>query len=85
MEKALVKNIWISAAAITLLSLGAVAQEELCLDCHVPQEDWEGMSAEEIYAVAVDVKVKRHKDNRALSEEEVRALIDKLLSEEAAK
>ena len=79
------KNIWKTAAAISLLSLGAVAQEDQCLDCHVPEEDWEGMSAEEIYQVAVDVDIKRHADNRALTEEEVRAMIERLISEEKAK
>lgn len=75
---------WIFMAAIALLSPAVVAQEELCLDCHFPAEDWEGLSAQEVYEVAIDVEIKRHKDNSTLSEEELRAIIEKLLSEEQA-
>lgn len=55
--------------------------EELCLDCHVPAEDWEGMSAEEIFESASDMSNKRHADNAEFSEEQLKAIIATLLAE----
>ena len=57
----------------------ADATEELCMECHEPAEDWEGLSSAEILTAAQDASVKRHKDNRALSEEQLKAIIAKLL------
>lgn len=57
------------------------ADPDLCLDCHVPAEDWEGMSAEEILADARDIDIARHAANADLSEEQLRQMIAKLLSE----
>ena len=54
---------------------------ELCLDCHEPAEDWEGMSAEEILADAKDTSIKRHADNADLSDEQLQAIIAELLAE----
>jgi hypothetical protein len=55
--------------------------EELCMECHEPAEDWEDMSREEIIADARDPDNKRHKDNGALSEEQLGAIISSLLEE----
>ncbi|NND68095.1 MAG: hypothetical protein HKN19_10950 [Halioglobus sp.] len=60
------------------VSAGA-ADPELCLDCHEPAEDWQGMSAQEILAEAKNTKIKRHADNRELSDEELAAMIAALL------
>lgn len=78
------KKTILTLAAASLLSLGAWAEpgdEELCLDCHVPAEDWEGMSAEEVLEVASDTSIKRHVDNAEFSEEQLKAMIAKLLAE----
>ena len=68
--------------AITLCA-GALpslaAEDEGCLECHEPAEDWEGMSAEEILTDAKDPDNKRHKDNRALSDEQLKAIIAPLV------
>ena len=56
------------------------ADPELCLDCHEPAEDWEGMSAEEIVAQAKDAGIKRHKDNQEISDEEMKTIVDTLLA-----
>lgn len=57
-----------------------LAEEEAsCMECHEPAEDWEGMTSAEVLAVAKDPKVKRHKDNQELSEEQLKAIIAKLL------
>ena len=52
---------------------------DLCLDCHVPAEDWEGMSAAEIMAMAKDPDIKRHADNLELSDEQLQAIMLELL------
>ena len=52
---------------------------DLCLDCHEPAEDWEGMSAAEVLATAKDADIKRHADNQALSDEQLQAIIAELL------
>ena len=57
------------------------ADEELCLDCHEPAEDWEGMSADEILAKAKDASIKRHADNGDLSDEQLKAMIAQLMAE----
>ena len=54
---------------------------ELCLDCHEPAEDWEGMTAEEILAEAKDPSIKRHADNAELTDEQLQAMIAELLAE----
>lgn len=55
--------------------------EELCLDCHEPAEDWEGMTAEEIYTTAADMSIKRHADNAEYSEDQLKAMIATLLED----
>lgn len=70
----------ITVAAVFTLPAQA-GDEELCLDCHVPAEDWEGMSAEEILETASDTSIKRHADNQEFSEEQLKAIIATLLAE----
>ncbi len=76
------KKSCLAIAAASLISFGAWAgDEELCLDCHEPAEDWEGMSAEEILESASDMSIKRHADNADFNEEQLKAIIAKLLEE----
>ena len=72
-------------AAMMAVALGAAVapvlagDEELCLDCHEPAEDWEGMSAQEVFTEARAPGNKRHKDNDALSDEQLKAIIATLV------
>lgn len=76
------KRLLLALTVATAFSLPAHAgDEELCLDCHVPAEDWEGMSAEEILETAADTSIKRHADNGEFSEEQLKAIIATLLAE----
>ena len=71
---------FVLAFALLGFSLASPAgDEEICLDCHEPAEDWEGMTAEEVYTNAADLSIKRHADNADFSEEELRAVVAKLL------
>jgi len=54
--------------------------ESPCMECHEPAEDWEGMSAAEILTDARAPDNKRHRDNDALSDEELQAMIAALLA-----
>jgi hypothetical protein len=54
---------------------------DLCLDCHEPAEDWEGLSADEILAQAKDTSIKRHADNADLSDDQLKAMIAQLMAE----
>ena len=69
----------LALAMIFATPLALAGDEELCLDCHVPEEDWEGMSSEEVLATASDTSIKRHADNADFSEEALRAVVAKLL------
>jgi hypothetical protein len=74
------KKSCLAVTAAALISLGAWAgDEELCLDCHEPAEDWEGMSVEEIVQTASDLSIKRHADNAEYSQEQLKAMIEVLL------
>lgn len=76
------KKILLAMITATAFSVPAFAgDEELCLDCHVPAEDWEGMSAEEVLATASDTSIKRHADNAEFSEEQLKAIVATLLGE----
>jgi hypothetical protein len=55
--------------------------EAACMDCHEPAEDWEGMSCDEIIVEARNPDNRRHKDNSALSDEQLEAIIANLLEE----
>ncbi len=54
---------------------------DLCLDCHEPAEDWEGMSVDEIMAKAVSPDIARHAGNEEASEEQLRKIIEALLAQ----
>jgi len=57
-----------------------VAQEEVdCMECHEPAEDWEGMTVDEIIVQAKDPGNKRHRDNDALTDEQLRAIVAPLM------
>ncbi len=72
----------VAATVLALGSMSAVAGDpELCLDCHEPAEDWEGMSPDEILAQAKDMEIKRHADNADLSDEQLKAMIAELLKQ----
>ena len=76
------KKLFLALSAAALVSLGGTAyagDEELCLDCHEPAEDWEGMSAEEVLETAADTSIKRHADNADFSEEQLKAIVATLL------
>lgn len=78
------KKVWMALSTAALLSLGSAVyagEEELCLDCHEPAEDWEGMSVEEILETAADTSIKRHVDNAELSEEQMKAIVATLLGD----
>jgi hypothetical protein len=55
--------------------------EDLCMECHEPAEDWEGMSAEAILAKAQDPDNDMHDDNRGFTEEQLKAIIATLLAQ----
>ena len=78
------KKLLIALSAATLVGFGAAViagDEEICLDCHEPAEDWEGMSVEEIVETASDSSIKRHADNAEFSEEQLKAIVTTLLGE----
>jgi RNA polymerase subunit RPABC4/transcription elongation factor Spt4 len=68
-------------AALAICIPAMASDEELCMDCHEPAEDWEGMSAEEVVEVASDTSIKRHADNAEFSEEQLKAIVATLLGE----
>ncbi|GAB5452514.1 MAG: hypothetical protein Hals2KO_28420 [Halioglobus sp.] len=72
------------AAALGLAAPIYSQDDNLCLDCHEPAEDWEGMTAEAILENAMDGSIKRHLDNKEFSEEQLKAMIAELLAKPAA-
>ncbi len=75
------KKTLITAMAFAAFTSAALAGDpELCLDCHEPAEDWEGMSADEVLAQAKDTSIKRHADNADLTDEQLKAMIAELLA-----
>jgi hypothetical protein len=80
MKKNLFAAMMIVAASSTALPALA-ADPELCLDCHEPAEDWEGMSADELLTEAKDPSNKRHKKEGVLdmSDEDLKAIIAELM------
>ena len=70
--------------ALSLGALPALAEEAddiVCLDCHVPEEDWPGMFTNEILAEAVNVEIPRHEGNEQLGEEKLRQMIEQMMAE----
>lgn len=52
--------------------------EPLCLECHEPAEDWKDLTTAQIIADAKAPDNKRHKDVRALSDEQLQAMVTAL-------
>ena len=79
MKKALI----VSFALMTGFAMApgaANADEALCMECHEPADDWEGMSAAEILAEAMDKENDQHEDNAAFSKEQLEVMIAALLA-----
>lgn len=68
-------------ASIGIPALAADPDPNQCLECHEPGEDWSGMSVDEIIKAAKAPDNKRHENNQALSEEQLRLIIATLLPE----
>lgn len=81
--KKIASSLWcLSLAAVLGFSTAALADDpEICLDCHEPAEDWEGMSAEDIFAEAKNANIKRHADNLEIPDETLQAIIAELLTQ----
>lgn len=67
-----------------LPALAADTDPNQCLECHEPAEDWQGMSMEEIMNDARDPENKRHKDNQAFTDEQLKLIILSLFPESEA-
>jgi hypothetical protein len=71
-----------SLMALTSVGMPALAADpdpNQCLECHEPGEDWAGMSVDEIIKAARAPDNKRHENNQALSDEQLRLIITALL------
>jgi hypothetical protein len=66
-------------AGIGVPALGGEPDANQCLECHEPAEDWAGLSVVEIMQAAKAPDNKRHENNQALSDEDLRLIIAKLL------
>ncbi|MEZ5503299.1 MAG: hypothetical protein R3E50_11885 [Halioglobus sp.] len=66
-------------SSYTLPGMAADPDPKQCLECHEPAEDWAGMSVDEIIAAAKNPENKRHADNMALTDEQLRLIIGVLL------
>lgn len=69
----------LAVAAFSFPALAQDAGDVICMDCHVPEEDWEGMSAAEILADAKDLSNKRHADNADFTDEQLMAMIAEIM------
>ena len=78
MKKNLLAGVLVAAVCAGALPVFA-GDEAMCLDCHEPAEDWEGLSSEDILAQAKDASIRRHADNQDLSDEQMKALIAELM------
>jgi len=78
------RTLFVGLALVTSCAIAPYAisgDEEQCLECHEPVEDWDGMDLEEIIAMSQDPENSRHEENGALSEEQLKAIITLLLEE----
>jgi hypothetical protein len=80
MKKNLLAGVLVAAVCAGALPVFA-GDADLCLDCHEPAEDWEGMSADELLTDAKDQSNKRHKKEGVLdmSDEDLKAVIAELM------
>ncbi len=70
--------------ALSLPAAPLLAEEvdaDLCLDCHEPAEDWEGMTVDEIMAEAVSADIARHAGNEEIGEAQLRQMIEALVAQ----
>lgn len=68
--------------ALSGAALPALAQDpdpNQCLDCHEPAEDWANMTIDQIVAAAKNPENKRHADNMALSDEQLKLIVGRLV------
>lgn len=80
MNKTLIAGMMV--VALCSGGLPALAGDDaLCLDCHEPAEDWEGLSVDDILAQAKDASIRRHADNQELSDDQLKAMIAELMPE----
>jgi hypothetical protein len=68
-----------SLSGFALPVLAADTDPNQCLECHEPMEDWAGMTVDEIIVQAKGPENKRHEANQALTDEELRLMIARLL------
>jgi hypothetical protein len=73
--------VMIFVAACCAVTSSLADDAEICLDCHEPAEDWEGMSIDEMLEAAQDPDNRRHQDNADLTEEQLRLIFDTLKPE----
>ena len=59
--------------------LAADTDPNQCLECHEPMEDWAGMTVDEIIVGAKAPEDGRHKASQALTDEELRLMIARLV------
>lgn len=64
-----------------LPALAADTDPNQCLECHEPLEDWAGMTIDEIVESARAPDNKRHADNEALTDEQLKLMILSLYPE----
>ena len=77
--KAVIHGIAIVATLGFMQSPAQAGEADQCLDCHVPAEDWVGMSPDELMKAAMDSGNKRHKDHMDLTEEQLKAIFAELM------
>lgn len=65
--------------SISSIALAADTDVQQCLECHEPIEDFAGMTTDEIVAGAKDPENKRHEDNQALTDEELRLMVLRMM------
>ena len=78
----MIKELLAGAVLVSSITMAPVVlggDEEQCMECHEPAEDWEGLTHEDIIAKAYAPDNKRHEDNMGLSAEQMEAIIVKLL------
>tara|TARA_R110002049_G_scaffold208811_12_gene379333 strand:+ start:328 stop:579 length:252 start_codon:yes stop_codon:yes gene_type:complete len=64
---------------VSSFALAADTDPNQCLECHEPIEDWAGMTVDEIIVEAKAPENKRHEANQALTDEELRLMIARLI------
>ena len=77
----MVKQIVVASALVAgLTGTAMVLAGDLCMECHEPADDWQGLTPEEILAKAQDPDNDMHEDNKGLTEEQLKAMIASLMA-----